>query len=171
MVVTQDPKGRLQQRAFFSTDHTASVESILTDYSLRWTLEVAFRNTKQFMGVQDPQNGWWRRKHGTRRPKKRPGPHPHGNRGRKAVERTLPIAFMVYALVVVWYFIYGDPKADVERSKNVAPWYCRKEHPSFADMLAALRAELWAARFSQDPLFKRAGAKMRHLLPWWLLAS
>lgn len=171
MVVTQDPKGRLESRAYFCTDPSVSVEDVLINYARRWTLEVAFRNAKQAMGLQDPQNGWWRRKRGTRRPKKRPGPHARQNRGRKAVERTVPVAFVAYALVVVWYLRHGDPARDVRRSKEVAPWYTQKEHPSFLDMLAALRRELWASRLSDEPLLKRAGAKVRDLLPWWMLAA
>ena len=61
MVVTQDPKGRLESRAYFCTNPSIYVEDILINYARRWTLEVAFRNAKQAMGLQDPQNGWWRR--------------------------------------------------------------------------------------------------------------
>ena len=106
-ISTQDPKGRLESRAYFCTDLSVSVEEILINYARSWTLEIAFRNAKQAMGLQDPQNGWWRRKQGTRRPKKRPGPHPRQNRGRKAARRTVPFAFVAYALVVVWSGVFN----------------------------------------------------------------
>ena len=70
MVVTRDPSGRINDRAYFSTDVDASVEAILEQFARRWEIEVAFRNTKQAMGFQDPQNGWWRRANSTPRPKK-----------------------------------------------------------------------------------------------------
>jgi hypothetical protein len=173
-VVTRDPRGRLEDRAYFSTDPALSVEQILTSYSRRWSLEVAFRDAKQIIGAEDPQNGWWRRKHGTRRPKKVPGPQPLANRGRGAIERTLPLAFTAYALVVVWYLRHGCWDGDVARAKKAAPWYRHKREPSFTDMLSALRRELWAVQLSSTSAIKRAGLKLasvRRLLPGWLLAS
>jgi len=73
MVVTRDPKGRIDDRAYFTTDADVTVELVLMQYARRWEIEVAFRNAKQSMGIQDPQNGWWRRKPGSRRPRNRPG--------------------------------------------------------------------------------------------------
>ena len=64
MVVTRDPSGRLKDGAYFSTKLDASVEDVLAQYARRWELECAFRNAKQVMGLEDPQNGWWRRKNG-----------------------------------------------------------------------------------------------------------
>jgi len=171
VVVTRDPKGRLEDRAYFCTDPSLSVEEILLRYSRRWEVEVSFRNAKQALHVQDPQNGWWRRKQGTRKPKKRAGPQPRGNRGRKAAERTLPLAFVAYAIVVVWYLRHGSPVEDTARAIAEAPWYRHKRGPSFEDMLAALRRELWASRFSQQGLFRGAAEKIREFLPRWLLAA
>ena len=103
VVLTRDPRGRLQDRAYFCTDTEPSAAEILTRYSRRWSTEVTFRDAKQFLGVGDPQNGFWRRKHGTRRPKVKAGPNPRGNRGRKAVERTVPLCFLAYGVTVAWY--------------------------------------------------------------------
>ena len=46
-----------------------------------------------------------------------------------------------------------------------------KEAPSFADMLAGIRREIWTARFSAQPVFKRVSGKIRRLLPRWFLAA
>jgi len=171
MVVTRDPRGRLQDRAYFTTDTEASVEALLSRYARRWEIEVSFRNAKQSLRVEDPQNGWWRRKHGTRRPKKRFGPHPRGNRGRLAVERTVPLAFTAYAVVVIWSLQHGDPTAAVRQAKSEAPWHTKKSTPSFDDMLATLRRQFWVRRFSVDPSLKRVRKKILALLPRWLLAA
>lgn len=170
MVVTRDPAGRLKDRAFFTTRSDSSVEDVLTQFAYRWEIEVVFRNTKQVLGLNDPQNGWWRLKTG-RAEKKKPGPNPRGRRGEKAIVHTLAVAFAAYALIVIWYFRHGNRKADVQRVRTEAPWYQHKTSPSFYDMLAAIRRELWATRFSSHPLFRGVREKVRDLLPHWLLAG
>ena len=71
---------------------------------------------------------------------------------------TLMLAFTAYALVVLWYWRHGRPDEDVARVKQLAPWYRHKQAPSFADMLAALRRELWLSRFLRN-LFSSGYAK------------
>jgi len=90
MIVTRDPKGRIECRAFFSTDPRMSPEEIIRTFAMRWEEEVLHRNLKQFLGLEDPQNGWWRRAPGQRRDNRRPGAEPHARRGEKAVRRTVP---------------------------------------------------------------------------------
>jgi hypothetical protein len=74
--------------------------------------------TKQFLGFEDPQR-----------------------QTRLAVQRTAPLALLVYDLVLLW-FAHHQRKAAapawVER-----PWYHRKATPSFLDMLTALRRAGW----------------------------
>lgn len=151
LVVTRDPAGRIEDRAYFSTDPTMTVVEILSTFARRWSQEVMYRNVKQHVGLDHPQNGWWRRPAGHRRPPNQPGPQPHDNRGQPAAERTAPFIFVVYALVVIWYLKHGDHDADVELVRQRCPWYRHKTHPSFADMLAAARRAFWAARLSADP--------------------
>lgn len=171
MVVTRDPAGLIDDRAYFSTDGKLAEAAVIVRFARRWEIEVAFRNGKQAMGLQDPQNGWWRRKAGSPRPKKRPGPNPRGRRGEKAVNHTMALAFTSYALVIIWYLKNGKPAEDVKRARTEAPWYRHKEVPSLHDMLAAVRREIWGATFSKHPVFSRVGAKLRDLLPHWLLAG
>ena len=89
----------------------------------------------------------------------------------KAVNHTLAVAFVTYALVVLWYLKHGEPAEDVARVKKEAPWYLHKRTPSFSDMLAGVRREIWAARFSAHPVFEGVCAKTRELLPGWMLAG
>jgi len=171
MVVTRDPSGRLDDRAFFSTDYEQSAAVILVEFARRWEIEVAFRNVKQAMGVEDPQNGWWRRKSGSPKPAKKAGPNPRGHKGEKAILHTLAMTFAAYGIVVVWYLHNGNCHEDVARARREAPWYRHKERPSFIDMLAAVRRELWVARLSRNPLLRPVAEKIRDLLPHWLLAA
>ncbi len=142
MVVTRDPKGRIDDRAYFVSDPTVTVEQAIISYSYRWYQEVLHRNLKQHLGLDDPQNGWWRHPRGQRRNDRLPGPAPHESRGQNAATRTAPFIFVVYATVEIWYLSHGRPADDVTRVRGRAPWYLNKCEPSFADRLAAAKREI-----------------------------
>src|SRR2546423_10071259 len=59
---------------------------------------------------------------------------PQGH-SRRAVERSTPTLMLLYSLVVLWFDWEGGRRWHAPR----LPWYPGKRHPSFADMLAALR--------------------------------
>jgi hypothetical protein len=171
MVLTRDPTGSIKDRAYFSTDDTASSTEVLVQFARRWEIEVAFRNTKQGMGLQDPQNGWWRRSSSETKPRKKAGPNPRGRRGEVAINHTLALAFAAYAVVIIWYAKHGNRVMDIEEVRRDAPWYLHKSHSSVQDMIAAVRREVWAARFSAHPVFKGVCPNIRALLPHWLVAA
>ncbi len=164
VVLTRDPRGRWQDRAYFCTDPQRSTEQILARYAHRWNLEVTFQASKQVLGLEDPRNGWWRRVHGRRGDGTKAGPKPRGARGRKAGERTVPFIFLVYALAAVWFFKHGDVAAAVARQRRAKPWYGLKCEPAYVDMLAALRRSLWAARVSRYPSLRPHRAKILNLV-------
>lgn len=147
MVVTRDPKGKFEDRAFFTTDVALNNAGVLRAVARRWPLECCYRDVKQFLGLETVQNGWWRRKHGERRPRGRAGPTENGERGRKAVERTGPFALLIYSVVVIWYVKNGCFQKEIERARVRAPWYRHKRDVSFADMLWSLRREYWLCGF------------------------
>jgi len=168
MIVTRDPKGRIEDRAYFTTDAQMSIDETVRAFSFRWTQEEMHRNVKQHLGLEDPQNGWWRREAGCGPQKKVAGPQPHRERGQKAAERTVPFILTTYALVVLWYLAQGTVRDDVARARRLAPWYRHKSQPSFADMLASLRGHIIAARNLREPAVhagyeKIAGAFMELL--------
>ena len=165
IVIARDPHGRLADRAFFSTTATDSAEDVLRRYARRWSLEVTFAAAKQRLGLEEPRNGWWRRPHGQRRPFQQAGPESRGSRGRKAAERTVPLIFITYGIVLVWYLAHGQPAEDVARARRARPWDTAKREPAYADMLGALRRELWTARISADLPRTALAAKIRYLLP------
>ena len=164
MVLTRDPKGRWQDRAYFCTDPDHSAEQILSRYAHRWHLEVTFQAAKQALGLEDPRNGWWRRVHGRRGDRKKAGPKPRGNRGRKAVERTVPFIFLIYAVVAVWFFKHGSITNEVKRHRRAKPWYGLKREPAYTDMLAALRRSMWGSRISRYPSLRPHHTKIVNLV-------
>lgn len=142
IVLVRDPTGRRRDEAFFCTDVHAGAAFILTTYAHRWTLEVAFRDGKQHLGFEDPQQ-----------------------QTAQAVQRTAPMAFVVYDLVVLWAAARsqaGQPVPWVDRS-----WYRRKATPSFADLLLHLRHLAWRSRVFDLPLSTR---RLKNLDPAWDLA-
>lgn len=97
---------------FYSTCHEAAAEQVITWYAMRWSVEVTFHDSKQYLGFEEPQ-GWTRR----------------------AAERTAPVAMLLYSLIVLWFAREGHRNwQPLDR-----PWYTYKVDPSFADMLATLR--------------------------------
>lgn len=162
VVLTRDPKGNYQDRAFFSTELGASAQQVLERFAGRWLIEVSFRDAKQLFGLTDPQNGFSRGKRRKGRPK--PGPQPRGNRGRKAVERTVPFIWAVYGIVVVWYLRANQWQRDVQRQRARAPWYRTKTMPSFENMVEALRLEILSHRLLAKPLRTRTLAETRRTL-------
>jgi hypothetical protein len=112
IVAVQPTSGGRPKQAFYSTRAEASAEQVIAWYARRWSVEVAFHDSKQHLGFQEPQ-GW----------------------SRKAVERTAPLAMLLYGLVVLWFAKEGHR----QYQPLECPWYASKTEPSFADMLATLR--------------------------------
>lgn len=170
MLVTRDPKGRIRDGAYFCTDPELDVPEIACAFARRWAQEIMHRDVKQHLGLEDPQNGWWRRPHGEKR-KKRPGPQAHERKGARAVQRTVTIPLVAYALVVLHYLQVGSPAATIAEVLARAPWYRHKKEPSFADMLGTAKKAIWATRFSANPTDHVDLEKTAAALPDWLLAA
>lgn len=112
-VVAIEPlTGGRKPQAFYSTCHDAAAEQVIAWYARRWSIEVAFHDGKQHLGFQEPQ-GW----------------------SRPAVERTAPVAMLLYSLIVLWFAQEGHH----HYRPLDCPWYTFKTQPSFDDMLATLR--------------------------------
>jgi len=171
IVVTRDPKGRIEDRAYFSTDPDMDADEVLRAFARRWSEEVLHRNVKQSLGLAEPQNGWWRRRPGERRNKKRPGPEPHPSVGRRAVERTVPFVLTTYAILVLAYL--GSARLDegVTAAKLRRPWYRHKQEPSFADVLSAARRDILDDGIFDEPASGAGPATNRRALLELLLAA
>src|SRR5260370_11661346 len=82
---------------------------ILSTYACRWAIECTFENCKQFLGLEDP-----------------------ANRLPKAVQRTAPMALVLYTLIVLWFQQSGFTFLRFP----YRPCYQRKKEPSFPDLLS-----------------------------------
>ena len=114
VVAIESIGGKRGRQAFYSTVADASAEQVLQWYCMRWSLEVAFQCAKQHLGFEEPP--CW---------------------SRRSVERTAPMAMLLYSLVVLWFAAKGRRCWKLQTT----PWHRQKQQPSFADMLAALRRE------------------------------
>lgn len=137
IVAVEALTGGRGREAFYSTVLDATAEQVLTWYSMRWSVEVTFHDSKQHLGFEEPQ-GW----------------------SKEAVERTAPMAMLLYTVIVHWYASEG------RRHENliVRPWYTRKSVASFADMLATLKRISLRQRISTLGLSGRGSRKSWELL-------
>jgi hypothetical protein len=126
IVVVRDPRGHRRDDCFFSTDCTLTPEKILETFAWRWALEVCFRDVKQFLGFEDPQN-WVS----------------------SATQRTAPLIFYIYDLAVLWYAQIGHRRANTAVIPRL--WYRQKSSVSFEDILRTLRHASWQEKIFRDP--------------------
>ena len=53
VVLLRDPSGKWRDEALLCTDVTKSVEEVVAGYCRRWSIEVAFHDAKQYLGMAD----------------------------------------------------------------------------------------------------------------------
>lgn len=112
VVAVEALAGGRGQEAFYSTCSDATAEQVIGWYAMRWSIEVMHHDSKQHLGFEEPQ-GWTRR----------------------SVERTAPLAMLLYSLIVLWFAREGHR----HWRPLECPWYIAKTEPSFADMHRTLR--------------------------------
>jgi hypothetical protein len=116
-VLIRDPQGEWRDEHLLSTDASLSVQEILAGYCRRWSVEVAYADSKGMMGFHEPEV-WCS----------------------NSVQRAHPMAWFVGSLVVLWYVLHGECHPTPQRHR---PWYKHKPEVTFADMLATCRYQLW----------------------------
>ena len=117
VVLIRDPLGQWRDEALVATDPTATAEFLILGYCRRWSVELAFFDSKQHLGLHEPRV-----------------------RSERSVERAHPMAWFVETLTILWYCLEGHEGAQVRRDR---PWYRDKPGPTFTDMLGALRLQMW----------------------------
>jgi hypothetical protein len=122
IVLTRDKTGKRPDHRFYCTRLDWDARQILSTYASRWALEVTFEGAKQVLGLEDP-----------------------ANRLPKAVQRTAPMALVLYSLVVLWFDVVGHK--DLRFPER--PWYRRKREPSFQDMVTTLRRRSWEEKIAE----------------------
>jgi hypothetical protein len=124
VVLVRDPAGQWRDEALIATDPTADAAFVILGYCRRWGVELAFFDSKQYLGLHDPRV-----------------------RSERSVERAHPMAWFVGSLVVLWYCREGHGGSHVIRER---PWYQDKITPTFTDMLGALRLQMWQSKVFGD---------------------
>jgi hypothetical protein len=125
VVLVRDPEGKWRDEALLCGEMGLSAQEVVLNYLGRWSVEVAYCESKQLLGFHDPKV--W---------------------SAKAVQRAHPMAWLVGSLVVLWYAQVGqnEPQAHSHR-----PWYKDKVSPTFSDMLSCLRLHLWRNWLESEP--------------------
>lgn len=116
IVLVRDLEGQRPDQMFYCTLLDWSAQQILAAYAGRWAIEVTFADSKQLLGLEDP-----------------------ANRKEKAVQRTAPVALVLYSLLVAWFHQVGHRLVRFPER----PWYRHKVEPSFADVVTTLRRQSW----------------------------
>jgi hypothetical protein len=117
VVLVRDPLGQWRDEALVTTDPSVSAAFVIQGYCRRWSVELAFFDSKQHLGLHEPRV-----------------------RSERSVERAHPMAWFLESLVILWYCVDGHRGSQVERDR---PWYKTKVTPTFTDMLGALRLQMW----------------------------
>ena len=112
VVAIEHQRGGRGREVFYSTEHAVGAEQILRWFSWRWPIEVTFHDSKQHLGLGEAEN---------RKP--------------KAVRRTVPTGLLLYSLIVLWHECIRQKPA-----LSLRKW-AGKDQASFAEMVAALRAD------------------------------
>lgn len=132
VVIVRDPQGKADDEFFFSTDLEMPAEVIILCYEGRWAIEVVFRETKQYLGMNDPQA-----------------------RKKEAVLRITPFCLWLNSVIKLW-FIQQSRDGQPTLPEN-DPWYTHKDTISFQDMMSAIRLHFWrnyinaGSTVQQDP--------------------
>jgi hypothetical protein len=115
-VLIRDPFGKFETQALLCTDVKAQPAQIVAWFVHRWQLETTFQAVRTHLGVES-QRQW----------------------NEPAIERTTPALLGLFSLVTLLAHRQNERQRLPVRQ---AAWY-RKERPTFADAIAAVRRELW----------------------------
>ena len=100
VVVVRDPSGRMRDAYLFTTDVTAPLEWVITQFAWRWSIEVLFRASKQVLDLEAPQH-----------------------RSRESVEKLAPWVWSLQSVLMVWYLTAGQASAEAQELRELmGPW-------------------------------------------------
>ena len=134
-VLLRDPHRRFDPQALLCTDLTQDPMRVVRWFVQRWQLEVTFREVRDHLGVET-QRQW----------------------SDRAVARTTPSLLGLFSIVA----LLATRLDRHARLRVSATAWCRKEHPTFSDTLAAVRRQIWA---EQGLITSRHSAETAKLRP------
>ena len=138
LVIVRDPEGKEQDQYFFTTNEELSPAEVAELMAARWSIEVAFWESKTLLGLED--NRFW---------------------VKKSVSRVAPFVFLIESIVKIWFCKWGHKGAYFSLGR--AEWY-HKERATFSEMLNTLRAELLASEISRTSMSRPLKRKIIRLL-------
>ena len=138
VVLVRDPSGAWPDTALLCTHPGLSADEVIGGYARRWSVEVLFYDSKQYLGLQDPQV--WS------------GP---------SVERAHPMAWFAYSVTLLWYALHGAEHEAVHRDR---PWYRGAVGPALPEILGTLRLALWRGRYSNEARHTGAPPQIAEML-------
>ncbi len=115
-VLLRDPCRRFDPQALLCTDQSQEPLQIVRWFVQRWQLEVTFREVRDHLGVET-QRQW----------------------SDKAIARTTPCLLGLFSVVTL---LASRLDGRLRTQAATAAWY-RKQRPTFADNLAAVRRSIW----------------------------
>jgi hypothetical protein len=115
-VLLRDPSRRFDPQALLCTDPAQEPLQILRWFTQRWQLEVTFREARDHLGVET-QRQW----------------------SDQAIARTTPCLLGLFSVVTL---LANRLSRHARLRVSAAAWY-RKQRPTFADTLAAVRRQIW----------------------------
>ena len=117
VVLVRDPAGKFKDKYLFTTDLNADLSWVIATFSRRWSIEVAFKSSKQVMQIQAPQH-WCQ----------------------ESIEKLSPWVWFMQSVISLWYLTDGRklPQARAAR-RRFGEW---DTEWSLAHMLRVLRTAI-----------------------------
>jgi hypothetical protein len=129
VVLVRDPRGKFDDKYLFSTDVNADLGWIIAAFSRRWSIEVAFKSSKQVMKIQSPQH-WCQ----------------------QSIEKLSPWVWLMQSVIGLWYITEGRklPAARAARQR-FGEW---DTEWSLGHMLRILRTTILEAAITPESATK-----------------
>jgi DDE superfamily endonuclease/putative transposase ISC1217 len=146
VVVVRDHAGVMDDIYLFTTDLEASAEWVITQFAWRWSIEVLFRSSKQFMDIEAPQHAC-----------------------RESVEKLAPWVWAMQSVVMVWYLSAGHDLPEAQQWRvRLGPW---DSEWSLRHMLRVLRTAIVNQTVSINSADDPQVMQMTQLLSNWVLMA
>jgi hypothetical protein len=100
VVVVRDPQGKFDDAYLFTTDVDAELSWVIATFARRWSIEVAFKASKQVMKIESPQH-WCK----------------------ESIKKLAPWVWLMQSVVSLWYLTDGrkTPEANAAR-RRMGQW-------------------------------------------------
>jgi len=114
VVVVRDPQGNFDDAYLFTTDVDAELSWVIATFARRWSIEVAFKASKQVMKIESPQH-WCK----------------------ESIQKLAPWVWLMQSVVSLWYLTDGGKTSEAKAARRrMGEW---DTEWSFAHMLRILR--------------------------------